>query len=80
VFARIEQLRSQGFKVDFLESQAKLLEQIGTADAIINTYPINREVLAHAPNLRVVGHFGVGYDPVDVDACSEKNVVRSDIR
>src|SRR4051794_41314499 len=45
------------------------------ADAVIvRATPINREFLAHAPNLRIVARHGVGYDAVDVPALTERGI------
>jgi glyoxylate reductase len=36
---------------------------------------VSEEVLAHAPKLRVVANVGVGYDNVDVAACTRRRIV-----
>ena len=56
--------------------QQLLLEKIGEADGIlIGHEKIDDSVLALAPRLRVVSRFGVGYDSVDIPACTRKGVV-----
>jgi lactate dehydrogenase-like 2-hydroxyacid dehydrogenase len=37
--------------------------------------PVNEEVLAHTPRLRVVANCGVGYDHIDVAACTRRGIV-----
>jgi glyoxylate reductase len=38
------------------------------------TDPVNRELLEQAPKLRVVSNMAVGYDNIDVPACTERGV------
>ena len=46
------------------------------ADALIvrNRTQVNRDLLAAAPSLKVVGRLGVGLDNIDVDACGERGI------
>jgi len=41
---------------------------------IVSMEKVNEAYLAKAPKLRIVARFGVGYDTVDVDACTKRNV------
>jgi phosphoglycerate dehydrogenase-like enzyme len=42
---------------------------------LVRTYTIvDRELLDHAPNLRVVARAGVGLDNIDLDACKERGI------
>jgi phosphoglycerate dehydrogenase-like enzyme len=51
-------------------------EQLGCDQAVIVRGPrVTRGTLAHADHLIAVARFGVGYDNVDVAACTEANVV-----
>jgi phosphoglycerate dehydrogenase-like enzyme len=51
-------------------------DQIGDANAVIVLAPaVTAESLGHAENLLAVGRFGVGYEKVDVAACTRANVV-----
>ncbi|MCC6456375.1 MAG: hydroxyacid dehydrogenase [Caldilineaceae bacterium] len=51
-------------------------EQIKDANAVIVLAPrVTRETLAQAENLLAIGRFGVGYENVDVDACTEADVL-----
>src|SRR5690606_1216391 len=58
-------------------SRAKVLELVKDVHAIAvrSETKITREVLAAAPNLKVVGRAGVGVDNVDVEAATEHGVV-----
>jgi len=41
---------------------------------ILGLEPINGEVLDNFPKLRVIARYGVGYDNVDVDACTRRGI------
>ena len=48
---------------------------IGEADGlVIRTQPLTAEVVATAPNLRVVSRHGVGYDAIDVAALNARKI------
>lgn len=51
-------------------------EQIAGADGLVIIYPqVTSDTFAHgAERLTVIGRCGVGYDRVDVDACTQANV------
>jgi D-3-phosphoglycerate dehydrogenase len=50
--------------------------QIGAArDEIHPSFHVGRDLLRRAPHLLVVSSNGAGYDPVDVDACTEAGVL-----
>ncbi len=52
------------------------VDQIGDAHAVYVMSPgVSRESLAGAKNLLLVARFGVGYDQVDVAACTEAGVL-----
>jgi glyoxylate reductase len=54
-----------------------LLDAVKTADGILS-HPasrFDRELLDHAPCLRVVSNIAAGYDNVDVAACTERGIV-----
>ncbi len=57
-------------------SRAELLAAVAGADGLICllTDRIDDELLAVAPRLRVVANFAVGYDNVDVAACTARGV------
>lgn len=51
-------------------------DQIGPNQGIIVLTPaVTRASLQNAENLLAIGRFGVGYDKVDLDACTEADVV-----
>jgi (S)-sulfolactate dehydrogenase len=72
-------LRAQ-FQVTFdpglAERRAELAGALGAADALIvrNRTRVDRELLAAAPKLRVVGRLGVGLDNIDVGACEARGI------
>ncbi len=50
--------------------------QIGAArDELAPHFHVHRDLLRRAPNLLIVSSNGAGFDPVDVDACTEAGVV-----
>ena len=50
-------------------------EQVADVDALILLMPrVTERTLAGSPRLAMVARFGVGYDTVDVGACTEKDV------
>ncbi|MEM7032212.1 MAG: hydroxyacid dehydrogenase [Chloroflexota bacterium] len=56
--------------------QAEVIKAVADADGILARMPpITREVVEVAPNLKIVARHGVGYDNVDLDACTDHNVV-----
>lgn len=56
---------------------SELHEGVGHADALITRSgtAVTEELLAHGPNLKVVGRAGVGLDNVDVPACTRRGVL-----
>src|SRR5437773_5446697 len=50
--------------------------QVGAArDELAGHFHVDRDFLRRAPNLLIVSSNGAGYDPVDVEACTEAGVV-----
>src|SRR6266850_8533979 len=50
--------------------------QIGAArDELASHFHVGGDLLRRAPNLLIVSSNGAGYDPVDVDACTEAGVL-----
>ncbi len=73
-------LRERGsvvFEPGLVDDRARLLSEAAAADGIIvrNRTRVDAELLAAAPNLKVVGRLGVGLDNIDLDACAERGVV-----
>jgi len=58
-------------------TEDELLEEIADADAIVNvrSIPMNREIIEAAKNLKIIARHGLGYETVDVEAASERNIV-----
>ncbi len=58
-------------------SPDQLLPLVADADALVCllTVPVDAELLAHAPRLKVVANVAVGYDNVDVAAATRAGVV-----
>jgi glyoxylate reductase len=57
--------------------RAELLQRVADKDALVCllTEKIDAELLAAAPNLRIVSTVSVGYDHIDVPACSRRGVL-----
>jgi glyoxylate reductase len=57
--------------------RAEVLKRVADKDALICllTEKINDELLAAAPKLRIVANVAVGYDNIDVAACTRRKVV-----
>jgi D-3-phosphoglycerate dehydrogenase len=67
-----------GLKYDFLAEDTRELsaEQVRDYDALLVLAPrVTRATLAGADRLTVLARFGVGYDTVDVEACTEHGVL-----
>lgn len=74
-------LRSAGalqvWEQDEIIPRQTLLQQVETATALLGmvTERIDNELLAHAPQLRIVANMAVGYDNVDVPALTQRGIV-----
>jgi len=57
--------------------RAELLQRVADKDALICllTEKVDEELLAAAPKLRIVSTVSVGYDHIDVPACTRRNVM-----
>ncbi len=68
-----------GMKLALLEKytdKADLLTAVADADAlIVRSDKVTEEVVAAAPNLKIVVRAGAGYDNVDLEACTRRNIV-----
>ncbi len=54
--------------------EAMLAEIAPKIGAIASSGGANRALIEALPNLKLVAHFGVGYDPVDVACCKEHDI------
>jgi D-3-phosphoglycerate dehydrogenase / 2-oxoglutarate reductase len=56
--------------------QKELAAHIGGAHAVmVGLERVSDELLATAPNLRMISRFGVGYDSLDIPACTRRGVI-----
>uniref|UniRef100_UPI00190F7B96 NAD(P)-dependent oxidoreductase n=1 Tax=Rhizobium sp. 18055 TaxID=2681403 RepID=UPI00190F7B96 len=56
-------------------SKDNLLKHVADADAItVRDAPLPIEVLAAAPNVKVVSRHGVGYDNIPIDYCTSRGI------
>jgi D-3-phosphoglycerate dehydrogenase len=52
-----------------------VIEACRDADGIMTEYaPITAEVVAHLKRCKIISRYGVGYDNVDVDACTRRGI------
>ncbi|MCV2875686.1 hydroxyacid dehydrogenase [Rhodobacteraceae bacterium XHP0102] len=75
--ALLERIKTQGVEVTYVTDPAPTayLPHLPQADALVlRTQPLTAEMIATAPDLRVVSRHGVGYDAVDVAALSARNI------
>ncbi len=57
--------------------EGALLVELQDAEGLLSplTLRVDEALLRHAPDLKVVANFAVGYDNIDVPACTQKGVV-----
>lgn len=74
--ATIKTLREQ-YPTPTPITEDELLEEIVDADAIVNVRSvlINRRIIEAAKNLKIIARHGLGYETIDVEAASERNIV-----
>ncbi|MCH8995350.1 MAG: D-glycerate dehydrogenase, partial [Chloroflexi bacterium] len=78
VLARIEtECSVQRFEGAGLLTKQELLAALDAVDGLLSSamLPIDAEVLAAAPRLRVISNFGVGFDNVDLEAATRQGVI-----
>lgn len=58
-------------------SEDELIERIADAEVLVSTfdYKVSRRVIEAANRLRLVANFGVGFNNIDLIACSEKGIL-----
>jgi D-3-phosphoglycerate dehydrogenase len=63
------------------QNAAELIALAHDADAMFNTYygPLNDEIFAACPKLKIVVRFGIGYDTIDVEAASRHGVMAANV-
>jgi len=74
-----EVLDNAGYELVLLEKytdKADLLKAVEDVDAlIVRSDKVTKEVIDAAKNLKIVVRAGAGYDNLDLDACTAKNIV-----
>ncbi len=73
---RLRQVAQVDYRPELIDNREQLMESLATAQALIvrNRTQVNQELIAKAPQLRVVGRLGVGLDNIDMDLCKEKGI------
>ena len=68
-----------GYELELLErytDRADLLSAVATADAlIVRSDKIDAEIMAAAPDLKIIIRAGAGYDNIDLKAASERGII-----
>ena len=84
LFEAPKQRLSESFDAEFWTapnrpSRSEVLRRVADKDALICllTEKIDEELLNAAPNLRIVANVAVGFDNIDLDACSRHKVAAS---
>ncbi len=84
LFEAPRKMLDEHFEVDYWSRperppRAELLRRVADKEALVCllTEKINDELLAAAPNLRIVANVAVGFDNIDVPACTRRRVVAS---
>ena len=74
--AGLSKLAAAGLRyIELPDHAPERFAAVGEADAIIvRMTPIDEELLAAAPRLRIVSRHGVGYDTVDVNALTRRGI------
>lgn len=75
--AAIDLLKAQSGWDIVVSNPKEYAAHLGDCDALLvrSAVKVTKEVLAKAPNLRVIGRAGVGVDNVDLDAATEAGVL-----
>jgi len=77
--AAIDIFKSRGLEVDFKPGLKKdeLIEIIGAYDglAVRSATKANKDVIAAAKNLKVIGRAGIGVDNIDIAAATQRGIV-----
>ena len=63
-----------------VEDDEDFIAQCRDADAVIVCYaPANRHVVSNLPNTKLVARTGVGFEVIDVDACTDNGIIATNI-
>ncbi|ETF04360.1 3-phosphoglycerate dehydrogenase [Advenella kashmirensis W13003] len=73
---RLRQVAQVDYRPDLVDAREQLGHALSQATALIvrNRTQVNQELLAQAPQLKVVGRLGVGLDNIDMALCKEKGI------
>ncbi|MBI3669858.1 MAG: D-glycerate dehydrogenase [Acidobacteria bacterium] len=84
LFETPRKLLEEHFEVEYWNRperppRAEVLKRVADTDALICllTEKVNEELLAAAPKLRIAANVAVGFDNIDVPACTRRKVVAS---
>ena len=57
-------------------SEHELYVPLSEADILVSTFdkPVTAEMIASAPNLKLIPNFGVGFNNIDLDACRARGI------
>ena len=77
--SELEEFFGKGYVVEYsgapINDRAKLKERLADKDAaVLGVEKIDAEILAAAPNVKVLSRFGTGYDSIDTAAAKAKGV------
>lgn len=71
--------KAENFDIKFVENyKAKEEAYEGVKDAealIVRSDIVDKDLISHAPNLKIVVRAGAGYDNIDLNACTERKIV-----
>lgn len=72
----LRQVAQVDYRPELVDHREELLHSLLNASALIvrNRTQVNRELIAQAPRLKVVGRLGVGLDNIDMLLCQEKGI------
>lgn len=77
LFARMEKAGLEIIRNEtgHMLSEEDMCEMISDCDAVIlGLDPMNARVLAHAPKLKVISRYGVGFDNIDLAECERRGI------
>ena len=74
--ATIKMLRDQ-YPPPIPITEDELLKEIADVDAVVNvgSVPMDRKIIEASKNLKIIARHGLGYETIDVEAASERNIV-----
>ncbi len=78
----IQMLQEKGYEVEVLDEEAENItaligEKIQFADAVLPllSHKIDKDLIARAPNLKVIANYAVGYNNIDVEYARSRGIV-----